>query len=401
MDIKNLPIIVIGTGSVGIKFVNELLYRQPGAVIKIFGGEEQHPYSRESLSKLLAGNITKDSLFTTNKIHTSKDVKAYLNNPIVSIDSEKKEVTDSDGIQHAYKKLVIAVGSQPSLLNIQGKDLKNVFTLNNINDAELLKSRQVSSRHTIIIGAGLVGLDTACAMTKHKTKISIIENHSILMNKLLDKSASVYLRLFLDDRGIDVHNQTNVVKIEGKTKVEKIVLDDGTIIPCDTIICSTGTIPNTALAANSNLNINQGILVDDTLQTSHEDIFAVGECIEHRDKIYNTVQPGFEQAAVLAKIIAGGKAKYKGSIISTQLGVVEYPILSIGNTNSDSDDDTEIIYRDIKRMIYRKLVLNGGNLQGVIATGPWRMSSSMLKLVEKKQYLWPWQRKKFVETGNF
>lgn len=401
MDIKNLPIIVIGTGSVGIKFVNELLYRQPGSIIKIFGCEEQHSYSRESLSKLLAGNITKDSLFTTNKIHTSKDVKEFLNNPIVNINTEKKEVTDSKGIQHRYKKLVIAVGSQPRLLNIEGKGLKNLFMLNNINDVELLKSRQVSSRHTIIIGAGLVGLDTACAMSKHKTKITIIENHPILMNQLLDKHASVYLRLFLDDRGIDVHNQTDVVKIEGKTKVEKIILDDGTTILCDTIICSTGSIPNTELAANTNLNINQGILVDDTLQTSHKDIYAVGECIEHRDKIYNTVQPGFKQAAVLAKIIAGGTAKYKGSITSTQLGVVEYPVLSIGTTRSDSDGDEEIMYRDIKQLIYRKLVLNNGCLSGVIATGSWEMSDILLKLVEKKQYIWPWQRKKFVETGSF
>lgn len=398
---EDLPIIVIGTGSVGVKFVNELLFRQPGALIKVFGGEEEQPYSRENLSKLLAGDISKDSLYTRNKIHASKDVKVYLNNPIISIDLEKEEVTDNDGAKHPYSKLVLAVGSSPRVEEIEGKDLKHVFILRNMTDAELLKSRQYSSRHTVVIGGGLVGLDVAYAMNKHKTKITIIENSTRLMSQLLDDHASVYLRLFLDDLGFDVRIETNVVSIEGSTSVEKVVLDDGDTIACDTVIFAMGMNPKTELAESIGLVVNRGIIVNDYLETSEENIYAIGECAEHRGRIYGTVQPGFEQAAALAKIVAGGNAIYTGSTIASQLGVVEYPILSIGDNKLHSDSYKEIKYRNIKRMSYRKLVLKNGHLQGVIAAGPWAKSNIMHDLVEKQQFIWPWQRKKFSETGNF
>ena len=397
---KELPIIVIGTGSVGIRFVNELLFRQPGASIKIFGGEEQQPYSRENLSRLLSGELSKDSLYSKNKLHSSKGVEVLLNNPIVEINTETSQVTDSFGVQHAYKKLVLAVGSFPRMMEIEGNDLDHVFTFRNIADAELLKSRQITSRRTVVIGGGLVGLDTAYAMNQYNTEVTVIEKSTRLMSQLLDDHASVYLRLFLDDLGIDVHIQTDVVKIEGKSKVEQVVLDDGEVIPCDTVIISIGIIPNTELAEKIGLEIKRGIVVDDYLQTSIKNIYAIGECVEHRERIYGIVQPGYNQAAVLAKNIAGGKAKYTGSITSSKLGVVAYPVLSIGDNGEGATDNKEIMYRNIKRMIYRKLVLNHGHLHGIVATGPWKKGEELYELVEKKQYIWPWQRKNFINTGN-
>lgn len=396
---KKRPIIVIGTGSVGVRFVNELLFRQPGACIKVFGGEDQLPYSRENLSKLLSGEVSKDSLYSKSKIHESKDVRMYTNNPIVSIDANKQEVTDTEGDVHVYAQLILAVGSSPRMIDIEGTDLNNVFTFRNIKDAELLKTRQIGSRRTVVIGGGLVGLDAAYAMNQHSTDVVVIESSTRLMSQLLDDHASVYLRLFLDDLGIDVRTQSNVARIEGERKVKQVVLADGEVISCDTVIISIGIIPNTDLAESAGLKVNQGIVVDDQLQTSKKNIYAVGECAEHRGRVYAIVQPGFDQASVLARRISGGKAKYTGTITSSVLGVVEYPVISIGE-NGDSKDSKEVMYRDIKRMVYRKLVLKGGRLHGVIATGPWRQGETMHERVEKKQTVWPWQRKHFEKTGQ-
>lgn len=401
MDNKNLPIIVIGAGSVGVKFVNELLFRQPGALIKIFANGDDLLHNRKKLSQLLAGDITKESLDSTNKIHTSKDIKAYPASPIIEVDTKKKEVTDRDGNKHPYKKLVFATDSFPLLQNIKGIELNNVYPLFSISDVENLIKRQSVSKHTVVIGGGLVGLDAACAMNKNQVKTTVVESNKSLMSQLLDERASLFLRLFLDSLGIDVHNQTQIVSLEGKTKVEKVVLSDGTSLECDTVICAAGIIPNTDLAESIGLKINRGIIVNDSLQTSNKDIFAIGECAEHNGHVSGVTQSGFEQAAVLAKVIAGGKAKYTGSLTANQLSVVEYPILSIGNIGNTDDDVKELLYRDIKKMKYRKLVLKKGCLQGVIATGPWEMSHKMYDLVEKKYRLWPWQRKKFTETGNF
>jgi len=396
---NKLPIIVIGTGTIGVTFVNELLFRQPGAAIKVFGGEPQQPYSRENLSKLLAGEMTKETLHSRNKLHSSNDVQVFLNNPIVDIDTKNTEITDSEGVKHPYSKLVLAVGSFPRTLDIEGTDLKHVFTFRNINDADLLKIRQVSSRNTVVIGGGLVGLDTAYAMNQYNTNVTVVETSSRLMSLLLDDHASVYLRLFLDDLDINVLNKTNVVRIEGKGKVEKVVLDNGEVIPCDTVVISIGIILNTILAKSIGLNVKRGIVIDDQLQTSKKNIYAIGECAEHRDRIYGIVQPEFDQAAVLAKVIAGGKAKYTGTVTANKLGVVEYPILSIGD-NGDSGNCKEIMYRDIKRMIYRKLVLKRGYLHGIVAAGPWEDNDKLHEFVAKRQYIWPWQITKFINTGR-
>ncbi len=393
------PIIVIGSGSSGVRFVNELLFRQPGAAIKVFGGEEKQPYSRENLTKLLAGELSEDKLYSTNKIHTSKDVQLFFNLPIVDIDTEQAIITDAEGTQHPYDKLVLAVGSFPRMMDIPGTKLKHVFTFRNIQDAELLKNRQISSRRTVVIGGGLVGLDAAYAMQQYNTDVVIIEKSTRLMNQLLDDHASVYLRLYLDDLGIDVRNETDVVSIEGKDKVEKVILDDGEEIECDTVIISIGINPNTQLAEKTGLSTNRGIIVNDSLQTSIENIYAIGECAEHRDRIYGLAQPGYDQAAVLAKIIAGGKASYTGTTTASQLSVVEYPVLSIGDNGEGNPANKEVMYRDIRRMIYRKIVLRHGALQGIIAIGPWK-NTNLFEMVEKKQFLWPWEIKRFKDTGR-
>jgi len=397
---SDLPIIVIGTGSVGVRFIHEIHYLQPRLKLKIFGGEEQQPYSRENLSKMLAGELSEDALHASSKLPNSQNLEIFLNNPIVEIDRKSKFVTDSNGTNHPYKKLVIAVGSSPRLLNVEGSDLEHVFTFRDIHDAELLKSRQAASRRTVVIGGGLVGLDAAYAMTNHNTDVTVIENSTRLMHHHLDDTASVYLRRYLDTLGIDVRKQSQVIRIEGNNQVEQIVLQDGETIPCDTVIISIGINPRIKLARSFGLRVNRGIVIDDKLQTNDENIYAIGECAEHRGRFYGLVKPGFEQAEVLAAILSGKKVKYKGSTTMSQLKVIEYPILSIGDNGEGSLSNKEIMHRDIKKMVYRKLVLKRGHLQGVVAAGKWKNSKVLHKMVENKQYIWPWQRSRFSRTGQ-
>ncbi len=395
-----MPIIVIGTGSVGVRFVYDFFHLKPNDKLKIFGGEEQQPYSRENLSEMLAGELSEETLHASGKLPKSQNLEVFLNNPIVEIDKHNQIITDNEGVKHAYKKLIIAVGSSPRMLKVEGSDLKNVFTFRDIHDAELLKSRQVASKNTVVIGGGLVGLDVAHAMTNHNTNVTVIENSNRLMYHQLDDHASVYLRLYLDDLGIDVRIKNQVIRIEGKGNVEQIVLQDGETIPCDTVIISIGINPRIDLARSFGLRVNRGIVIDDQLQTSNKNIYAIGECAEHRGRYYGLVKPGFEQAAVLAKILAGRKAKYKGSTSMSKLKVIEYPILSIGDNGEGSLSNKELMYRDIKNMVYRKLVLKRGHLQGVVAAGKWKDSKVLHKMVEKKQYIWPWQRSRFSRTGQ-
>ncbi len=394
------PIIIIGTGSAGVRLVHQLLYQDPNIPIKIFGGEDQQPYSRDNLLQMLNGKFTEDQLHAATELPDVKNVEILLNNPIKCIDSKRAKVTDSLGEIHSYNKLVLAIGAQANMLEVEGVELDNVLTFRNIHDAELLKSRQVGSRRTVVIGGGQVGLDVAYAMKRHNTEVTVIESSSRLMYHQLDDHASVYLRLYLADLGIDVRTERHVVKIEGDHKVKKVILNTGESILCDTVIISIGIKPNTSLAIDAGLKINKGIVINEHLQTSKESIYAIGECTEFQNRVFGSAKPGYEQAEVLANILINHKGKYNGSISMSRLSVVDYPILSIGDNGDDYISNKEIKYRDIKKMVYRKLVLNNGKLRGVVAAGKWKDSESLYDLVIKNKHIWPWQRKHFEKTGD-
>ncbi len=292
------------------------------------------------------------------------------------------------------------LAQQPKSLQLPGVELQNIFTFRNIRDAEALKSRQLSSRNTVIIGGGQVGLDTANAMQRHNTQVTVIENSSRLMYHQLDDHASVYLRLYMDDLGVDVRTNSHAIRFEGTDKVEQVILNDGEIIPCDTVIISIGIKPNVELALESGIRISKGILVDDKLQTNRKNIYAIGECSEHNGVVFGSVYPGYEQAECLANILIKNKGEYKGSTTTSQLKVVDYPILSIGDNGDDFISNKSVKYRDIKKMTYRKLVLNNGRLRGIVATGKWTDRKRLHEMVKNNQRIWPWQRSRFEKTGE-
>ena len=349
---------------------------------------------------MLAGTSTKDSLYESSKLPENENLQVFLNNPITEIDSEKQLVIDAKGDKHPYSSLVMAVGATPNSLQLPGIDLKNIFTFRNIRDAEILKNRQLSSRNTVIIGGGQVGLDTANAMQRHNTNVTVIEHSSRLMYHQLDDHASVYLRLYMDDLGVDVRTNSHVIRFDGLDKVEQVILNDGEIIPCDTVIISIGIKPNVELALNSGIRISKGIVVNNKLQTSKQHIYAVGECCEYDGVVFGSVYPGYEQAECLAKILIKNTGKYKGSTSTSHLKVVDYPILSIGDNDDDSISNISIRYRDIKKMTYRKLVLHNGRLRGIVATGKWADSKNFHNMVKNNKRIWPWQIRHFEKTGE-
>lgn len=398
---KKLPTIVIGAGSVGVRFVQELFHNNPSMYIKIFGGEKKQPYARENLSRLLSGKMSEEELYIGTNLPASKHIQTFFNNPIREIDKKKSLVIDSKGVEHPYKNLVLATGSFPVIPNVEGLGLENVIVFRALEDAEALLCRQVASRSTVVIGGGQIGLDTAYAMKRHNTEVTVIEHRKRLMFNQLDDHASVYLRLYLDDLDIDVRVETIVEKIVGDKKVSHVVLDDGEEIECDTVIISIGIKPNIELAKNAGLKVSRGIIINDHLRTSRSNIYAIGECVEHRDRVYGTVWPGYEQATVLAKNLAGRKTrKYLGSTSSREFKVIDYPFLTIGDNDDLPKQSKELLYRNIKKMTYRKLVLKNGCLHGVIAAGKWNGSEKLKHAVESKQFIWPWQRSHFEETGE-
>ena len=398
---RSYDVIVIGTGPVGIRAVLELIKLNSDVSIAIFGDEPWHPYNRVKLSSLISGEIKEDDLYSPYDLSEQSNVSCFYNNKISKINRFENSVIDSDDIHYTYNHLILATGSRASIPAIDGTELKNVFTFRDLNDAQNLMVRSVRTRVTVVIGGGLLGLETARAMQRYNTEVHIIEHSMWLMFNQLDNRAGSYLKQFVETLGVKVHLHERVLKINGNdnNQVSSITLSHGEILECDTVVIAAGIKTNSLLASDAGLHVGKGIRVDDHLQTRDRNIFAIGECAEHNNKVYGLVAPGLEQAAVVAHYINGEGAKYSGSISSTNLKVLDYPVFSVGNTGANEPARNSFIYQDHKREIYRKIVVINGRIRGAVGIGQWPGVNRFHEAVEQQRRIWPWQISRFINEG--
>ena len=397
---QSYDIIVVGTGPVGIRAVQELQKLNSSQSVAVFGDEPWQPYNRVQLSSLISGEIKEESIYASYDLSSYPGVSTFYNNKITEIDRYSKTVVDSLGKRYSYEKLILATGSQARIPAIKGIELDNIFTFRDLNDAQSLMSRSVSTRKTVVIGGGLLGLETARAMQRFNTEVHVIEHSMWLMFNQLDNRAGSYLTRHVETLGIQIHVQRRAIKFLGDTKVTGVLLDNDQVIECDTVIIAAGIIPNSKLALDAGLHIGKGIRVDDHMQTHDANIFAIGECAEHKGKVYGLVGPGLEQAAVVAHYINGEKTTYRGSISATNLKVMDYPVFSAGDTGSDARAREEIIYQDHQKEIYRKILVINGRIRGAVGIGEWPGVNRFQEAVESKRRLWPWQINRFRAEGK-
>ena len=391
-------IIVVGSGPVGVRFIEELLEREPNSHITLFGDEQVRPYNRVQLSSLLAGKISINdielSLPEESDNFTLKSIK------IESINLGLKRVVDSDNQTHNFDKLVLATGARAFVPNISGTDQSGVYSFRSLRDAESLYARTSRAKHIIIIGGGLLGIETAKALLKNNTKVTIVQQGPHLMNKQLDTQAAKLLADNLSDLGIRVITNTGVRHINGDGRVTGVVLRNRVLIECDTVLFCSGISPNMEIARAARLRVNRGITVNDKMQTSHDDVYAIGECCEHAGLTYGIVNPGYEQAAVLAQTISGHDVDYKGSLQSSSLKVIDTPVRSFGQVinYTRTPRHRETVFQGDNH--YRKIITNNGVLVGGIVVGEWDEYLPALEVFQQSRNVALYQRLLFKYTGR-
>lgn len=396
-----VPVIVIGSGPVGVRLVNELYQRRPNLSVKMFGNEPWRPYDRVRLSSLLAGEASYSELFTELLIPDQGDFSQLDNCPVIEINPIAKYVVDVYGTRHSFSYLVMATGSTPHVPGIRGIDLPGTYTFRDMNDAQKLVARRTRSRTTVVLGGGLLGIEAARAMQRSNTEVILVEHGRHLMMNQLDDEAAECLREKLLSMGIKVVLGNGVVEVLGDESVDAIKLRNGREIICDTVVVATGIRPNTNLAKEAGLRVRRGIDVNDQMQCNYSNVFAIGECAEHRGQVYGLVAPGYEQAAVAAHTILGGESQYNGSIAATQLKVMGLPVFSMGAVTEEMmrPNYDQVIYENPSKGIYRKLVLKNRQLVGAVALGDWSEQGRVQDAVRNKRRIWPWQLLRFKKHG--
>ncbi len=392
------PVVIVGAGPVGVRAAVELRQALPDVPVVIYGDEPWHPYNRVRLSSLLAGEA--DWADFTAGLALPDGVDARFGCRVASIDRESHTIVDDAGRAQTYTALVLATGSRPHVPDIPGMDRAGVFTFRDLADAEALQARLVRSRRVVVIGGGLLGLETARALNRYRTEVTVVEHNPRLMPNQLDDAASSLLRARVEANGIGVVLDDGPMEILGEVRAEGVRLRSGRRIECDTVVLAAGIRPNIELACDAGLAFQRGIAVDDRMQTSDPAIYAVGECAQHRGIVYGLAAPGFEQAAVAARAIAGKPAQYLGSLSAMRLKVANWPVFSMGEVGAWEMPEGARAHTFEDEGAYRKLVVSRGRLVGALAMGTWDGLARVQEAVQQRRRLWLWQLARFRRSGE-
>jgi nitrite reductase (NADH) large subunit len=381
-------LIVIGNGMAGAKTLEHLFTIAPNFYeVTVFGTEPHPNYNRILLSPVLAGEMTLDDIVINDRAWYAKHgVTLHLGKTIIRIDRKRRIVIADDGTETPYDRLLLATGSSAVKLPIPGNDLKNVVTYRDIGDTETMIEISRTAKRAVVIGGGLLGLEAANGLALRGMQVTVVHVMPWLMERQLDQNAAKTLQSALEARGVMFRLEASTTEIIGVNgKVSAITFKSGERIETDLVVMAVGIRPNVWLAESCGLQINRGIVVDDTLQTYDPRIYAVGECVAHRGVSYGLVAPLYDMAKVCATHLAEvGSHYYIGTVPSTRLKVTGVDVFSAGNFMGTKTSEA-IVLKDPRNGIYRKLVIGNNLLIGSVLIGDTSAATQYVDMIAAKQ----------------
>jgi nitrite reductase (NADH) large subunit len=364
-------LVVIGNGMAGMRTVEELLELAPDRYdITVFGAEPHANYNRILLSPVLAGDKSTSEIFlNTPEWYAERRIALHCGDPVVAIDRRRRVVRSAKGVEVPYDRLLMATGSTPVMLPIPGKDLPGVVTFRDLADVDAMLESARRYKTAVVIGGGLLGLEAASALVRRGMKVTVVHLVDTLMERQLDAAAAALLRTSLEGRGLEFKMPAKTVAIVGESRVRAVRFDDGSELVADLVVMAIGVRPNIELATGAGLRCERGILVDYNLQTFDPGIYAVGECVQHRNRTFGLVAPLWEQARVCAIHLAElGVSRYRGTLTATQLKVAGIELYSAGDFGAAAGTEA-LVLQDHRNGIYKRLVIRDNRLRGAVLYG--------------------------------
>jgi nitrite reductase (NADH) large subunit len=380
--IAKLRLIVVGNGMAGVRAIEEILSRSGGQLfdITVFGDEPYGNYNRILLSNVLAGTDDTAEIYLNPKDwYTDNDVDLRAGVRVVRIDRFARVVHADDGTSMRYDRLIIATGSRSFFPPMEGMWVDNktltggVFGFRSLDDCSAMLEYAKGKTKAAVIGGGLLGLEAARGLQNRGLEVDVVHATPTLMNAQLDDAAGAILRRSVEKIGINVHTEkrtTGVLSENGS--VTGLVFSDGSEIECDMLVVSAGIRPNVGLARRAGLTVERAIVVDDHLRSiDDDDVYVVGECVQHRGQVYGLVGPLWEQAAVLADHLTGtdSRAVYQGSRMATKLKVAGVDVAAMGLKEPEHADDEFVKFSEPKHGIYKTIIVRDGKLVGATLVG--------------------------------
>lgn len=390
-------LVIIGNGMAGARLAEDVL-NYNGAdrfEIVMFGDEPYGNYNRILLSSVLGGSHDANDIFINPlSWYEENKVKLHAGARIRTIDRVAKVVYSENGISEEYDKLVIATGSSPFIPPIAGLTAetgefkKGGFVFRTLDDCEAITNYSKQVRKAAVIGGGLLGLEAARGLLRMGLEVHVVHLMSHIMEMQLDKKAAKILLRKLEGMGLHVHLEKKTTAILGEERVQGLTFHDGSSLECDMVVVSAGIRPNANLAREAGLKVERGIVVADDMSCAEDpNIYAVGECAQHRGQVYGLVAPLWEQTRVLAARLTGKdrSARYTGSKISTKLKIMEVELAVMGDKDVVHEDDEIVQYAESSRGVYKKLIVRNGRLAGAILLGDTSNSGDLLQMFDREK----------------
>lgn len=366
-----MHVIILGNGISGLTVARTLQTHCPDLEITMYTDEPYLYYPRPRLYDVLSGKITPSAIspFDITWYH-QQGIHIRSNTTVTAIDPACQLIQVEGGDPLSYDRLVIAMGAHSFLPPIEGVHKSGVFTLRTLHDAIRIKTHAKPRGYTTIIGGGLLGLETAVALTKLGQHVHVVELLSHLLPRQLDTDGAMILQQHIESHGIQVALGTRTHQITGQSAVSGALLDNGQHLPSSLIIVSAGVRPNLAIAEHAGIKTHKGILVDSRLRTSTNHIYACGNVAEFQGHVYETIPAAIEQATHAAhSILESEQHEYHGTTPANTLQIAGIDLTSIGNVNPEGPHYDVFTKIDHRHGIYTKLILDQNVLIGAIVVG--------------------------------
>jgi len=363
--------VIVGNGVAGVTAAQSIVRTDPAAEVHIFGEEPYPYYQRPRLWEFLAGEIEQQTLyFRSIEWYAAKGIQVHLGAQVTALDSAEHRLTLADGGSIHYDRLLLATGAQPFVPPLAGADKDGVFTLRTLDDARAMKAYASEVRSAVVIGCGLLGLETARALLSLGLGVSMIESAPHLLPRQLDAEGAQVLQARLEVMGLHFLTDGATEAILGNRHAMGVRLEDGRVVEGELVLISTGIRSRVELAREAGLEVNRGLIVDEQLRTSTADVYAAGDVAEFEGIVYGIIPAATEQAHVAAaNMVADSSATYKGTVPATTLKIVGIDLTSLGDATAMGDGVVVLRQMDLTTGVYRRLALRDGKIVGAILLG--------------------------------
>ena len=383
-------VIIIGNSAAGIAAAESLRNKDKDSRLTVISDEDYTGYCRCVLSYYLSGEAGESKLvYRPDEFYKENNINLVLAKKVTRVEPKKNCIVLEDKQKLEYDSLVIATGASSKFPEVKGAHKRAVFGLRTIKDAKDILGLLPITKTVCVLGGGLIGLKAGQALKKRGVEVKLIVKSQQILSQVLDKTCADIMQRHLEANGLEILTGLDAIEFLGNGDLKAIKLDSGKVVGCEVAIIGKGVSPNIGLVKDTEVKVNEGIIVDKFLTTSVENIYAAGDCAQaydfalEKDQVNALWPNAVEQGCLAGKNILGENLAYPGSIGMNSVEFFGLPVISMGLVREA--EGLEVLSRlDANNKVYKKVVLKDNYIKGVILLNRIENSGIYLELIRQK-----------------